>query len=234
MLDLALAFYLVLVLPTQRLYRSIRPREGPKRTIEQRYLLSMRDIGLMLLALLFICWRNGYGAADMGLALPAAGVPLWCLLAASATMAAPLIANYLSTRKMASDKRATLLQRSRDGGMPTTPSALRLFAVLVLFIGAGWELLYRGFLVLALTPYIGVWPTVLLSGLAYGAAHGYKSPMQFSLSILSALLFAAGYVLSGSLWWLMVIHIVLPLTNAITTQQLIKISEREEAQHALS
>lgn len=234
MLTLALAFYLVLVLPTRHLYRSIHPRQGPQRTIRQRYLLSIREIGLLLLALLFICWWHGYGAADMGLALPAAGVPLWCLLAATTAMAALLIANYISTRKMAPDKRATLLQRARDGAMPTTPADLRLFGLVVLFIGAGWELLYRGFLVLALTPYIGVWPTVLLSGLSYGAAHGYKSPMQFALSILSALLFATGYVLSGSLWWLMVIHIVLPLTNAITTQQLISMKNQEDSKHALS
>jgi membrane protease YdiL (CAAX protease family) len=49
-------------------------------------------------------------------------------------------------------------------------------------LGAGWELLYRGFLLLVLTPSIGAWGAVAVSGLSYGAAHGYKNPKQFSLA----------------------------------------------------
>lgn len=64
------------------------------------------------------------------------------------------------------------------------------------FIGIGWELLYRGFLLLALAPWLGTWGAVVLAAVAYGAAQGYKSPGQ----------------LTGSLWWLMLLHVAMPLT----------------------
>ncbi|MTV36781.1 CPBP family intramembrane glutamic endopeptidase [Duganella radicis] len=231
MIELALAFYLVFILPVRTLWHSTRKDNKPKRPLAQRYFSSMREIGLLLLALLLICWWNGYGAIDIGLALPSAGAPLWCLIAAAIAMAALLIGSGLSSHKMPPAKRAAALESGRESGMPTNAAEMRMFLVLVLFIGAGWELLYRGFLLLTLTPHIGTWGAVAVSGLAYGAAHGYKNPKQISLSIASALLFATGYVLSGSLWWLMVIHIALPLTGAISIYQLF---QQEEARHALS
>ncbi|MYM66774.1 CPBP family intramembrane metalloprotease [Pseudoduganella sp. FT55W] len=223
MIALALAFYLVFVLPARHLWSDFRPSDKPKRPPIQRYLSSIRDIGLLLLALLFICYWNGYSVADMGLALPASGAPLWCLIAAAVAMTALVIGSFIHTDKMPPEKREQLLAASRDGGMPTNAAEMRLFAVLVVFIGGGWELLYRGFLLLVLSPYIGTWGAVAVSGLAYGTAHGYKSAKQFSLSVLMALLFAAGYALTGSLWWLMVIHIVLPATNAINVHRLLKL-----------
>lgn len=220
MIELALAFYLVFILPGRHIWRSVRPDDKPRRPVAERYLASMRDIGIMLLVLLAICWRNGYGAADMGLAAPTAGAPLWCLIAAAVAMTALLAGGAIHSARMAPAKAAEALDKGRDTGMPASAAELRLFIPLAVMIGCGWELLYRGFLLLVLTPCIGAWGAVAVSGLAYGAAHGYKNPRQFSLSVAAALLFAAGYLLSGSLWWLMVIHIVLPLSGALSMFQL--------------
>lgn len=220
MIELALALYLVLVLPGRHIWRSIRPADAPKRPVTERYLVSMRDIGLLLLVLLAICWWNGYSAADMGLAAPSAGAPLWCLIAAAVAMTALLAGGAIQCARMAPAKAKEQLDKGRDTGMPTSAAELRLFLPLAVMLGGGWELLYRGFLLLVLTPYIGAWGAVAVSGLAYGAAHGYKNPKQFSLSVALALLFATGYLLTGSLWWLMVIHIALPLSGALTMYQL--------------
>jgi len=216
MIELALAFYLVFILPIRHVWRSLRPKDAPKRELTVRYLESMRDIGLTLLVLLAICWWNGYSAADMGLAAPTAGAPLWCLVVAAVAMTALVAGGYLQAARMTPEKAAQMLEKSRDTGMPTSAEEVRLFFPLAIMIGAGWELLYRGFLLLVLTPFIGGWGAVAVSGLAYGAAHGYKNPRQFSLSVAAALAFAAGYLLSGSLWWLMVIHIVLPLSGVVS------------------
>ncbi|SHN07091.1 CAAX protease self-immunity [Duganella sacchari] len=220
MIDLVLAFYLVFILPVRHLWRSVRPSTAPKRPLAQRYVATIRDVCLLLVAMLACCWWNGYSAVDLGLTLPASGVPLWCLGAAVIGMAILLASTYRSTSKMTDAKRVEMLDRMRDSGMPTTSEELRLCVLLAFALGGGWELLYRGFLLLALKPYIGVWGAVALSGLAYGAAHGYKNPKQFALSIVMALAFAVAYALSGSLWWLMVIHIVLPLNGALTSWQL--------------
>ncbi|MYM24343.1 CPBP family intramembrane metalloprotease [Duganella sp. FT135W] len=230
MIALALAFYLVFILPGRHLWRSVRPDDAPKPALTQRYLLSIRDIGLTLLVLLAICWWNGYSAADMGLAAPTSGAPLWYLVAAVVAMTALLAGSAIQSARMTPEKVTEALDKGRDTGMPADADELRLFAILVLSLGAGWELLYRGFLLLVLTPYIGTWGAVAVSGLTYGAAHGYKNPRQFTLSVVSALLFAAGYALSGSLWWLMVIHIGMPLSGAVSMIQL----RRRELQLASS
>lgn len=216
MIELALALYLVLILPIRHVWRSIRPDDAPKRELIPRYLESMRDIGLTLLVLLAICWWNGYSAADMGLAAPTAGAPLWCLVAAAVAMTALLGGSYIQAARMTPDKVAEMVEKTRDAGMPGSAAEARVFFPLAVMIGAGWELLYRGFLLLVLTPWIGGWGAVVVSGLAYGAAHGYKNPKQFALSIAAALLFATGYLLSGSLWWLMVIHIAMPLSGVVS------------------
>jgi hypothetical protein len=41
--------------------------------------------------------------------------------------------------------------------------------------------------------------------------HGYQGVGKMAASIVSALLFTLAYVLTGSLWWLMLLHVLLPL-----------------------
>jgi membrane protease YdiL (CAAX protease family) len=98
--------------------------------------------------------------------------------------------------------------------MPRTPAEWRLFLVSMPVIAVAWELLYRGYLVWAIAPRFGTVAAVLLPALAYGVAHGYRGRVQFVGSIVSALLFTLGFVLTHSLWWLILIHITLPLFGA--------------------
>jgi membrane protease YdiL (CAAX protease family) len=212
----ALALYLVLILPGMQLWRSLRPSTGPKRPRPQRYLSSIREIVLLLLALAVVCWWSGYPPAALGLAAPA-GIGLWLLAATAVALLVLYYFGAMRTHKMKPDKRAEAVEKIRhEEGMPRTPEEMRLFAVLVLCIGGGWEVLYRGFLTLALTPWIGVWGAVVVAAVAYGVAHGYQNPKQLILSIVMALLFTTGYVLTNSLWWLMLLHAGLPLITAVS------------------
>jgi len=231
MIDLALAFYLIFVYPSAQLWRSLRQRDAPKRPRGQRYLSSIRTIGLALLALLATCWWSGHTARDLGLAIPASGSALWCLLISFIGLTALY---FTSKAKVSPEKAADMRARANASDMmPGTRSELKLFLLTTLFIGAGWELLYRGFLTLVLTPFIGVWGAVLVGGLAYGMAHGYKSPGQLTASIVSALLFGTGYVATGSLWWLIAIHIGLPLLGAVSSYHILNQKTNGEP-HAIS
>jgi membrane protease YdiL (CAAX protease family) len=230
MIDLALAFYLVLASPAAQLWCSIRQRGAPPRPRTRRYLNTIRTIGLALTALLAACWFNGYTPHDLGLDLPRSGAALWCLL----IPAIALPALYAATRTKTTPEKAAKLRAQAEANdmMPRTRREFTLFLLTTLFIGAGWELLYRGFLTLVLTPYAGVWGAVVIAGLAYGAAHGYHSPGQLAGSMISALLFGAGYVLTGSLWWLIAIHIGLPLVGAISSYHILHQQPKGEV-HAI-
>ncbi|NYE59558.1 membrane protease YdiL (CAAX protease family) [Duganella sp. 1224] len=231
MIDLALAFYLILIYPAVQLWRSVRQRDVASRPRAQGYVRTMRTISLALMALAAACWANGYSAHDLGLDMPRAGAALWCLLIPAIGLSAMYAA---ATKKTTPDKAAKLraLAESNDK-MPRTPREFRLFLLTTLFVGAGWELLYRGFLTLVLTPYAGAWGAVAITGLAYGLAHGYRTPIQLGGSIVSALLFGAGYVLTGSLWWLIAIHIGLPLVGAIGSYHILHQQPSGEP-HAIS
>ncbi|UUZ47953.1 CPBP family intramembrane metalloprotease [Massilia sp. B-10] len=91
-----------------------------------------------------------------------------------------------------------------------------------LFIGVGWELLYRGFLMLVLPGVLGTVGAILATSIAYGVSHGYKNRGQFVGSIISAFLFTMGYVLSHSLWWLIVLHLLAPVYMGIMGYRVLK------------
>jgi hypothetical protein len=69
-------------------------------------------------------------------------------------------------------------------------------------------------------PNTGVPLAVVLAALAYGAAHGYHNPRHFFGSIAMALGFATAYALTGSLWWLIVLHASVPVSMVYTVRKL--------------
>ncbi|MRX10654.1 CPBP family intramembrane metalloprotease [Pseudoduganella sp. FT25W] len=223
MTDLALAFYLVLVLPVMQLWRSTRKHGKITRSRTQRYLGTIRTVALTLIALVAVCWWNGHTPSDLGLAPPASGAAIWCLLLPLAGLPLMYYASKSREVKMAADKRAAMHAQVRaSDALPRTPAEFKLFLITTLFIGAGWELLYRGYLTLVLTPWLGTWGAVLLGGLAYGAGHGYANPRQLTTSIVTAILFSVAYVVTGNLWWLILVHIGIPLLSVISCYKILK------------
>ena len=213
--DIALAFYLVIILPAQQLWQSARRKDAPRRTRTERYLSSIRQIAILLAVLVLACWRGGHTAAQLGLGVPASGAALWCLLIP--LLALPLLHLVGKRQEARLDAARLAAQHEKirsNENMPRTPAEMRVFAVLSVFIGAGWEVLYRGFLMLVLAPWLGTWGAVLVAGIAYGCGHGYHGARQLAASMLMALILTAAYVLSGSLWWLIAIHVALPLMSA--------------------
>ncbi|TFW15650.1 CPBP family intramembrane glutamic endopeptidase [Duganella callida] len=231
MIDLALVLYLVVILPSMRLWRSLQKSITPRRPRVQVYGTAIREIAILLVALLLASWWSGHGAADLGLAPPDSGAALWCLLIPAILLPLLHYAGKLRQRSLNPEQLAADYERlRRDESLPRTKRELNLYLVLSVFLGAGWELLYRGFLLLALTPVMGVWRTVIIAGVAYGAAHGYTSRKQIGASIVSALLFAGGYALTGSLWWLIVLHTGLPAMTAIAYYKIINQDDGDKAQ----
>ena len=115
-----------------------------------------------------------------------------------------------------------------DVMIPEGSLELKYFIVLVLIIGFAWEILFRGFLLWWLAPIVGMPIAILTSGLSYGLAHGWKSARRGFASIVSAILFAIGYALTGSLWWLIIIHIAMPTVGYFALRRQ-RVAQREAA-----
>jgi membrane protease YdiL (CAAX protease family) len=213
----ALAASLLVALPVHQLWKSRRKGAAPDAALRRvaKYWRSMAEIMLLLGALLFCALHGGWSAADLGLEFPLSAAAKWGLLFALMLLPGLQLAAVLTERRQDEAQREALaLKLEEHKFLPRTGKEFWIFTLLALCMGAGWELLYRGFLLHVLVPETGYGWAIALSALAYGLAHGYQNPKQLIGSLVSALLFAIGYAATHSLWWLMVIHVGLPLLGA--------------------
>ena len=81
------------------------------------------------------------------------------------------------------------------------------------------EIIYRGFMITTLAVLFGPWPAVGLSSLAFGLAHAYQGPKGVLKVFAIGLTMGALFVLSGSLWAPIVLHIVIDLASGYLGRQ---------------
>lgn len=226
MLDWAFAAYLVLYFPLRQLWRSLRPAavQRAPQAPSKLYLRNVRFIGTLLAAMVAIMFLEGHTAGDIGLDVPVSRYGQWGLAFCAVLIAIPLIWSSLPSFS-GKEEKWTAEQIARLAANPMIPRSPREFALLLLMsvvVGAGWELLYRGYLMLVLPGLLGTAGAVIATALAYGAGHGYDNPRQFIGSIVSAFLFTLAYLLTGSLWWLIVVHTMAPLFMGIVGYRTLK------------
>jgi membrane protease YdiL (CAAX protease family) len=209
--DIGLTLCLVVLVPGYTLARSLREGSaGPSGSRTARYLRTLAMAGSLLLLLAAIWAGYARPVAWLGLDWPLSrmgwiglGIATVLLLALSGT----LLFSKPRTGNGTSDA-------AGEAMLPQTPGEWRLFLLVTLVIGAGWELLYRGYLIWVLEPQLGTPLAVAIAAIAYGVAHGYRGPKMFAGSIAAALLFTLAFVWTRSLWWLIAIHIALPLIGS--------------------
>lgn len=225
MFELAFAAYLVFLLPARQLWKSLRPKKpNAAEARTARYRRSIRWIASLLLIMVAVMVLSDRSAVDIGLDLPISRYGQWGLLFCALLFTIPFGWTWVLERAgKGEEKNDAYLAKIRDNEMiPRAPRELALFMVLSLLLGFGWELLYRGFLMLVLPPVTGTVGAVILTSLAYGIGHGFQGWGQIIGSIVSAFLFTLAYVLTGSLWWLMVLHAALPLFMGISGYRALK------------
>lgn len=219
MLSTLLAVYLLLILPAKNLWDSLRPKtDKPPQPLMKRYLGMAWKPLAMLAALAVIAVQSGYTLDQLGLGMPMPPAGNWGLLAAVLLLAALMIASANHERKMTPEKRAAYHQQLLASPLPLPQKAQQVapFIASTTIMTAAWEILYRGFLLLFLSPWVGLPAAIVIASLAYGVAHGFTNARQLILSIVMALLFTGAYALTGSLWWLILIHAGLPLTGMLS------------------
>ncbi|RSZ60722.1 CPBP family intramembrane metalloprotease [Massilia atriviolacea] len=217
MVDWLLAFYLLIVLPCTQMWKSFYRKDRPLRARGAGQWKSAAKMLVMLAVLGLSCWQSGRGAAALGLDMPVSAAGKWGLGFAALLFAGLYLGQKLYASGLDGVRRAQMLKQIRENDkMPRSPRELAAFVPVVVLVGAGWELLYRGFLLMLLTPVAGTAGAVILSALAYGIGHGYEKKSQFIGSIVSAFLFTLAFYFTQSLWWLIVLHIGLPLYGAIS------------------
>jgi membrane protease YdiL (CAAX protease family) len=122
------------------------------------------------------------------------------------------------TRKQLEPLRALLPQDRRE---------MRTFLALSITAGVCEELLYRGFLFAFLYSLFGAWPAVVLSAIAFGFGHAYQGVTGILKTGGAGLVMAGLFLLSGSLWVLMLLHAVVDASGGYLAHRVIQLPERE-------
>ena len=205
-LESLLALVLLVGIPAKALARRASGRQERPRA--RRYWHTILEAGVLAIAAGLLAWQAGIRPADLGLGFPppaAGGIGL--LLAAAG------IGGLTAAALLVSPSSSALHADKSDSIMPRTGAEIRLFTLLALVIGFAWEFLYRAYLLWWLEPLVSLPVAIVLASLAYALAHGWEGLRPALGSFIAALLFTTGYAVTRSLWWLVAIHISLPLVG---------------------
>ncbi len=84
------------------------------------------------------------------------------------------------------------------------------------------EIIFRGFLIAVLAVPFGIWPAVLLSTVVFGLIHAYQDPKGIVRTGVVGLIMAGLFLLTGSLWASILLHVVIDLTSGHMLQRAIE------------
>jgi len=106
---------------------------------------------------------------------------------------------------------------SVDRVMPKTKADYRLFKGLSVTAGITEEIMFRGYLIWAFSFWMDTWLAALLSLAAFVLGHLYQGSKEAILKVaLAGTALTLLYLLSGSLWLAILLHIVIDLTSGAT------------------
>lgn len=229
MLNILLAAYLLVLSPALNMWRSLRPKsDKPPRALLRRY-WSMSWHALVLLAVLCCgSWQAGYTLRDIGFDLPLSRAGAWGLCLAVLLLGGLWSAGSIIEKRKTPQVRAENERKLLDSSLPWPRNGAETlaFVISMSLMTATWEILYRGFVLLLLTPTTGMPLAIAISAFAYGIGHGYTNPKQLIASIVAAFVFTIAYAMTHSLWWLIVIHAGAPLT---AVPAMLRAHQRREA-----
>jgi membrane protease YdiL (CAAX protease family) len=147
--------------------------------------------------------------ADLRLIAPR-GWRLWVSLGLVVALTAALAATIVRLARLRRRKRIKV----RGGGpahAPRTRSELAWWAAVSLSAGFSEELIFRGFLIRAFRPMLGLWGAAALSLAVFAAAHAYHGVRgALAVGVVGALLTAVVLVF-GSLWPAVAMHLLIDL-----------------------
>jgi membrane protease YdiL (CAAX protease family) len=224
-LDLFLLFFLVAVIPVQSALTGrtfARTPRGELHIVRRFWFNIARAVLLSLLVLLDWRWA-GRSLSALGLDIPLGirgriGLVLDAVLICSFAFA--LLWRKLPQERVESARR----KLDETPFMPETRPQFLLYALMALVASPAEELLFRGFLLWAFAVYGGVWVAALLSSLVFGLGHAYQGWLGLLRTAFIGFVFAIGFVLTRSLWWLMMAHIAVNLLGGLFAWRVMRLS----------
>jgi uncharacterized protein len=119
-------------------------------------------------------------------------------------------------------RRRIKMQGHVEGLVPRTRLELGWWALVSLSAGFSEELIFRGYLIWAFTPLIGLWGAAALSVAVFAAAHGYQGGKGvLATGVVGGLLTLLVLIL-GSLWPAIAMHALIDLEQGVVAWLLLR------------
>lgn len=212
-LDLLILFFAVLVMPAMSAQAGMRLSRTPPPSLVPRYWSAILRGWAVAVLLLGLWWGAGRPLRALGLDVPVGARGQWGFLLDALLIAFFAVQQLRISRLHQEDVEKLVKRIAALKVTPRTGAELATFLVLSVTAGVWEELLYRGFLVGYLEPHAGVLAAVLLSSVIFGLGHLYQGRRGVLNTTMVGLAFAGLYVLSRSLWWLMLAHALIDMSG---------------------
>jgi membrane protease YdiL (CAAX protease family) len=163
----------------------------------------------------------------LGLAMPAG----WRLAAGALVVLLAAVVFALQVRaigRIGEAQRLALRERFRSVALilPHTAREHRWFRALALTAGVCEELLYRGFLVWAMRPWLGIAGATAASLALFTLGHSYQGAKGAVRSGLAGVVMAGLVLLTGSLIPSMLVHVIIDLGGGASGYRVLREPER--------
>ena len=178
----------------------------------------------VVLVFLAAAWLDfGRPLADLGFVVPG-GPGFWGGFALCAAFTGYLVHSWRSAKNAsAADKtRCADSFGNLSVFLPHTRRELNNFYAVSITAGFVEEVVYRGFVIWYLSQYMPVWAAAVVSSLGFGLGHSYQGLSGALRTGLIGLAFAGLYVLTGSIWLPIVVHILLDVLQGATIYEILK------------
>jgi uncharacterized protein len=200
-------------------YPRMRPKlaAGAEGVRARMYAYTMAEEWFFVL-LVVLGWRHlDRPFADLGLAAPG-GWGFWA--GAAVVLAAAGFLAWQTDRVRRSAEAQAQVQKQFDAAsaemIPRTGDERRWYVLVSLTAGFCEELLFRGYLIFYLSAWMPLWTAALASSALFGFAHAYLGVSGVVRAAGLGLVFAALYLISGTLWLPIVLHVVVDITSGLT------------------
>ena len=177
----------------------------------QVYRQSIAVQWVLVLVLLGLWSSGGRDLPGLGLGFDA-GRGFWIGAGLAGGAAAGLVAQTVAVLRNPENLDSVRAQLEPAGALlPRDDREERTFAALSFTAGVCEEILYRGFVIAYFAAFLDTPVAVVLSALVFGVGHAYQGTLGIVKTGAVGLVLAGLYLLTGSLWVPMLLHVLMDL-----------------------
>jgi membrane protease YdiL (CAAX protease family) len=230
-IDVVLVAYAVAVMPVLSLINGRKLSADPGVSLVPRYWRTMTR-GWLSAALIVVAWIGLHrDFAALGLDVPVGRYGLYGLLIVGLAAAGLVIVHLNLARVIKPSRYPELRTQMREMKiLPRSTHEMLVFLGVAVTAGIWEELMYRGFLIWFIAPYAGVAGAAVLSSLVFGLGHGYQGWKGVVRTFVLGAVFAAAYVATQSLWWVMAAHALVDVWGGTLGWRVLRMPDAQSAQ----